>query len=401
MRLLFVPDSLWGNESGHRSATYLIKAFSSVNVEVAVYAPVTGYNSNLHKIVGDSGCKFFPQTAYRYYQNFFPNRIYAEFKLVIDEFKPDLVLYMGTIKNKISIGYCIKNSIQYFYLPLTNEYFCIKTFAGVKSGPCYGCIRGSLIAPFYKKCLPENFGIAKYVKEKLIERISRHRVLSAKKIITYGDSQISVFERYGVDRHRILTLPVFFDPTTANTVNPSVGDRFFIFGQLLTAKGWHLVPDIIRKTCGVKFTAVIKRSESDAFIKNNKLEGFIENGALEVIDYFDTHDLLIKKLAMAKGVLIPSYYHTTGEFTMIESLMLGKPVVVFDVGIHKEIFVDRVNGMMASVGDLSGYCKRIEQLNSDEELHNIVSRGGIELFKRLTSFGKFSSIVGDLLDMTN
>ena len=101
MRLLFVPDSLWGNESGHRSATYLIKAFSSVNVEVAVYAPVTGYNSNLHKIVGDSGCKFFPQTAYRYYQNFFPNRIYAEFKLVIDEFKPDLVLYMGTIKNKI------------------------------------------------------------------------------------------------------------------------------------------------------------------------------------------------------------------------------------------------------------------------------------------------------------
>ena len=38
-RVLFVPDSIWGELSGHRSSKYLVKVFSKSNNEIAVYAP--------------------------------------------------------------------------------------------------------------------------------------------------------------------------------------------------------------------------------------------------------------------------------------------------------------------------------------------------------------------------
>ena len=64
-------------------------------------------------------------------------KAYEEFGNVINDFNPDFVFYVGTIKNKISINFCIKNKIKYLYLPLTNEYYCIKHYAGVENKPCY------------------------------------------------------------------------------------------------------------------------------------------------------------------------------------------------------------------------------------------------------------------------
>ena len=36
-KILLIPDSTWGNESGHRSTQFLIKKLRSCNLEVALY----------------------------------------------------------------------------------------------------------------------------------------------------------------------------------------------------------------------------------------------------------------------------------------------------------------------------------------------------------------------------
>tara|TARA_B110001469_G_C9484254_1_gene242622 strand:- start:36 stop:743 length:708 start_codon:yes stop_codon:yes gene_type:complete len=231
------------------------------------------------------------------------------------------------------------------------------------------------------------------MKDKTIEALSKKRILNAHKVVGYSDEQLNLLERFGIDRLKTLKLPVFFDPNSGDDINTSVGDYFLIFGQFLTAKGFHLVPDIIKTTRGVKFKAIVKKSISEAFVRDNDLELFLENGTLEIIDFLPTHDMLLNEVAHSKGVLIPSYYPTTGEFTMIESLMLCKPVVVFDVGIHREIFIDKENGMIAKVGDLDGYCQKIEELNSNLELHRKVSMGARQLFEELTSLDRFRNEV--------
>ncbi len=247
MKILFVPDSLWGDSSGHRSSQYLIKAFSSIKVDLAVYAPMLNYTKEQNDIIKESHCKFYPRTEYNYTQQVFRQKIYKEFECIVNEYKPNYVFYVGTIKNKISIDFCIKNNIKYLYLPLTTEYYCIKTFAGLESGPCYGCLQGSFISPFLKKCLPNDYKLISYVKDKAIEAISRKRITNAYKVVGYSNDQLNVLECFGVDRGRTLKLPIFFDPNSADGIEISVGERFVIFGQFLTAKGWHLIPEVIKK----------------------------------------------------------------------------------------------------------------------------------------------------------
>jgi glycosyltransferase involved in cell wall biosynthesis len=389
MKVLFVPDSLWGDGSGHRSSKYLIRAFRSINVDIAVYTPVLNYSKEQHDIINDSDCKFYPRTEYGYSQQVFRKEVDREFMLVVDEYKPDYVFYVGTIKNKTSIDLCIKNNIKYLYLPLTTEYYCVNTFAGLENGPCFGCLQGSLTAPFKKKCLPDNYKLASYIKDKTIEAMSKKRIINAHRIVGYSDDQLSILESFGVDKEKTLKLPIFFDPNSADGIEISAGDRFLVFGQFLTAKGWHLIPEIIKRTKNVKFKVILKESNFDKFIKGNDLEQYIESGALKVVDFLETHEMLLEEVARSKGVLIPSYYPTTGEFSMLESLMFSKPVIVFDSGIHKEIFIDKENGMIAKVGDLDAYCEKVEELNNNEELHRTVSIGAEKLFQKLTSLEMF------------
>ena len=389
MKILFVPDSLWGDASGHRSSKYLIKAFIGTNIDMAVYAPLVDHTEEQQQVIEGYGCKFYPRREYRFSQQLFRKEVDHEFEFVIRDYDPDFVFYVGTVKNKTSIDYCIKSNIKYLYLNLTTEFYCINTFAGTEVGPCFGCINGSLVAPLGKKCLPNDYGVARYIKDKTIEALSKKRIINAFKIVGYSDEQLNLLQQFGVDKSKTMKLPVFFDPNSGDNIKTSTGEYFLIFGQFLTAKGFHLVPHIIKTTRGVKYKAIVKKSISDSFVRDNHLEPYLEDGTLEIIDFLPTHDMLLDEVARSKGVLIPSYYPTTGEFTMIESLMLGKPAVVFDVGIHREIFKDKENGMIAKVGDLQGYCNRIEELNVDLELHRRVSIGARQLFEELTDIERF------------
>ena len=397
MKILFVPDSLWGDASGHRSSQYLIKAFNAVNINIAVYAPMLNYSDEQHEVIKKHNCKFYPRREYKYSQQLFRREVDEEFEAIVSEYNPDFIFYVGTIKNKTSIDYCIKHNLKYLYLNLTTEYYCVNTFAGTEVGPCYGCLRGSLTAPLLKKCLPSDYKLLSYAKDKTIEALSRKRILNAYKVVGYSDDQLNLLEQFGVDRKKMLKLPVFFDPNSADNIHVSVGDYFLIFGQFLTAKGWHLIPEIIKRTTGVKYKVIVKKSISEEFINSNNLELYVDSGTLEVIDFLPTHDLLLNEVAQSKGVLIPSYYPTTGEFTMIESLMLCKPAVVFDAGIHCEIFKDRENGMVAKVGDIAGYCAKIEDLNTDKKLYRKVAAGARKLFDELTSLEVFRAKISSSL----
>lgn len=396
MKVLFVPDSLWGERSGHRSSKYLIKAFSNANINIAVYASNLDYTAEQHDEIKKYNCQYYPKSEYDYTQQLFRRKADEEFRNVIKIFNPDLVFYVGTIKNKISINFCIKKKIKYLYLPLTNEYYCIKHYAGVENKPCYKCLNGSLTSPIFNKCIPKDSGILKYIKDKTIEGLSKKRIINAYRVVGYSNNQLDTLIEFGVKKEKTMKLPIFFDPNSADGIKIQKGDRFLITGQFMSEKGLHLMPLLLKQTKGVKYKAIISKHIRDKIIKNYNLREYIKNGSLEIIDFLETHELFLEELAKSKGVLIPSFYPTTGEFTMIESLMLGKPVVVFDSGIHKEIFVNKKNGMIAKIGDLDGYFKKIEQLNNDEKLCEIVSLGAKKLFKELTSFGNFKSQIKKL-----
>ena len=71
-RILFIPDSIWGELSGHRSSKYLVKAFFSLGVEVGVYA--SSDNQTAEQVSGLKDIMtYFEQSPYRFWQNIFPS----------------------------------------------------------------------------------------------------------------------------------------------------------------------------------------------------------------------------------------------------------------------------------------------------------------------------------------
>ncbi len=390
-KVLFVPDSIWGDLSGHRSSKYLVKVFNEVGAKVGIYAPKKNYTPEQEEELKGMAI-YFEQKEYSYIQNIKPNLVEEEFMNVIKSFKPDIVFYMGTIKNKVTIDICNKHDIQYSYLPLTTEYYCVKDFAGLEDGPCFECIKKPIFSPFKNKCLGSRRNIFKYLKEITFSIKSKPRIINANKIIGYSNNQLSVLNSYGVNQEKMIKLPVFFDKDTIRDIKSSCGDYFVMAGQNITAKGWHIIPKIIKKSKNTKFK-LIMRSENIAskFIKENDLNKYLDDGIIEIETYLQTHEEILNVMAKSRGVLVPSYYASTGEFYMLEALGLGKPVILFNVGIHGEIISHNENGMISEVGDIDKFSKNIEEVNMNDALFEKLSSGAKQLFEELLSLDKFKN----------
>ena len=392
-KILFIPDSIWGSESGHRSSKYLVKAFNNIGVKVGIYAPKANYSIEQERQLGDCNT-YFEQSEYTYFQNIFPLIVAGEFKAVIKAFDPDYVFYMGTIKNKVTMDICRKAGIPYSYLALTTEYYCVKDFAGLDSGPCFQCIKSPVLSPFKNKCLGTRFNLPKYLKETIFSIKSKPRILEANKIIGYSENQLGYLKDFGVQTANTLKMPVFFDPDTIAGVETGAGDYFVMSGQNITAKGWHVIPDIIKKGKNIKYKLIMRNEEqANDFIQDNALIEYVQNGVIELVLYLKTHKEVLEMVARSRGVLVPSYYATTGEFYLLEALGLGKPVILFDAGIHGEIIVHEHNGMISKIGDLSDFAKNVQKVNDDNELRENLSNGAKRLFSDLVSVSKFKNTV--------
>jgi len=394
-RVLFVPDSLWGNASGHRSSKHLVRAFTEIGVSVGVYASKADYTVH-QELECDGLVAFFEQTEYSYTHNIFRSIIKKEFLSVIEFFKPDYVFYMGTIKNKVTIDICIKYGIKYSYLPLTTEYYCVKNFAGLKDGPCFKCIKAPVISPIKNKCLGPRSNFLSYMKEIIFSIKSKPRILKANKIIGYSDNQLRYLEDFGVKTTKMLKMPIFFDPATINGIVSTKGDYFVMAGQQILAKGWHILPKVIKKSTNIKYKLIMRNeAQADSFIQKNGLDEYVKRGLIEILYYLETHGEVLEVMAKSRGVIVPSYYATSGEFYLLEALGLGKPTIVFDAGIHTEVIKNEENGMISGVGDIDSFHENIQKVNNDVNLYEQVSKGAKHLFEELLSNSNFKDTINN------
>ena len=389
-KILVIPDSIWGSESGHRSTQFLLKELSKIDLKVAVFSSANGINQSNYNFLENNNISFFSKKPYRFFDQIFNHFALKEFKKVLKSFNPDHVMYFGAINNKVFTEYLKKIKISYSYLPLTTEYYCLKDFAGLEEGTCYKCINGNYFHALKNKCLPNKRQHITLIK-KSIERIkSKKRILNADRIIAYSNSQLDVLKKYGANTKNAIKTPIFFNAEHLNEITSIKGDYFVVIGQCTTAKGWHHIPDVIRKTKNVKFKLIIYKHETaDNFIKKYKIGDLVKKGAVEIVSALEKHSDVLRVIANSRAVIVPSIYPTTGEFSLLESLGLSKPVIVFDAGIHKEIFIDKHNALISRIGDTNKMSNDISQLSKDDMLWQSLSLEGKKTFDELINFKDF------------
>lgn len=392
-RILFIPDTINGEDSGAHSARAMLNNLQTLGYSVGVYS--TDANLRALPDVKKAGALFSIPTAQRWYEFIFSPVLQSHFAYVLNVFKPDYVLFAGSIqKPPVLAREARKRGIKTVYLFYINDFFCHINYAGTKFGPCNKCNPGWYLPALTQRCIrPWQF--PHWVKGSLTRYLLAREIRRSYRVLGYGNEQIDSYRRFKVPEEKLSIIGFQFDPSDLKSIKVSDGGYFLLTGQPIVQKGWHLLAQIFTNlSMDVKVKiSITDEKKAKVYIKKYGLQKFIDNGTISIVSQLFNRSDYISVVASARGVLLPSYYSTTGEFVLQESMYLGKPVHVFNVGVHKDILTDRHDALVSNIGDTYDFASKINEINLDES-----KRLSIGANAMITSQKFYSSPQSNLLD---
>ena len=343
MKVLIVCESYSDKSSGGKVARYLCKIASSAGhkVEIAVTHPL-GITSNANK-------KPIANVTQIFSKNAFINRAISTssiltksftpqpFRDLISRHRPDIVHFASFDHTKPSslYYYCLERDIPILLQPWTMHFFCAQGFAYRNQSQCYDCLDKPLMAAYQNGCINQ--------KRKIIDSLDRPNLKAASKdsrssFLSSNSSMDSILKHYGIPKKKIFRFPVPFDCLDYEPISSNSGDYYIFYGQAEEHKGISVLIELFGMMPKRKLV-ICPMSE---FPKDRKLPNNVT-----IVDGAAWGLGLDKLIAGAKGVVIPSLWSTTTEYTLYEAMLMEKPIFAFNVGVHKDILVNQYNAILA------------------------------------------------------
>lgn len=144
-------------------------------------------------------------------------------------------------------------------------------------------------------------------------------------------------------------------------LNDSDDGYFLYFGRLAREKGIKTLVDVAKRT-SVQLV-VLGTGEMERELR----EQARESGNVRFMGY-QTGDNLKGYIRRCRCVILPSEWYENGPYSAMESMALGKPLIVSDMGGLPELVEDNVNGYVYSGGarGLEQCIKRMDALSAEE-----------------------------------
>lgn len=358
-RVLIIPDSYIRNGSGAAVTRVLVSLFTENGFKVAVLS------SEFKEFTEIDTVSCYPGLQFSGFANIRSKHYLKSFKIVLNDFKPSHLFFIGSISNKpicyLKEGLRDKLNISVFIF--MQDFFCAKFYANDRFSPCTKCLVNGLHSSFFSCCGANSIGFIKLLERYRARIILKRLLPKVSHLGTSTEEQVNYYTKFGVPLHVTFKLPLLFDNTKLLGLKPSRGDYFLGIAQNRIEKGFHLIPEIIKHTKSQIILAYYDEKEANESAKNPCLKQFIVSGQLKIVaSSWETG--LGSLLSNSQGVIIPSIWPSTTEFGWLEALALGKPTITFDVGIHHEVIENRINGMISPVGDYSSMGENIDYIDS-------------------------------------
>ena len=358
------PDIFFSGHSGAIAARQAARLLTGLGHQVGVFT----YDEENRDV---AKYPYYRRIAYTGMANYRPGKYRESFDTVIRDFRPDYMFFIGGIINTpvVYLDLCRLHGIRTAFMLLVQDFYCARLHAALGTGSC-------------------NYQLVQHLF------LSRLRKVD----MAYGstDEQLGFYRRVGIPKENMARLPLFFDQNRVRVIPVPTQNYFVIIGQYRHEKGIHLISkilDYIRDGITVKLLLYNKEEEKrflEDFPDNLK---HIQSGKLEVLPGVTMTTGALEIIAAAKGVINPTVWATTTEFVFQEALGMAKPVVAFDVGIHRETIRNRVNGICVKTGDFRAMGEEIARLCDDPELETRISEGALKLYHELTDDTSFTGIL--------
>lgn len=399
-RVLIIPDAFWGLDSGAVAARIAANVWLDVGCDVGVYvagAPETGR-------VPDE-IQAFSRPPYRGSNHLFGGGELSAFERILDTYRPSHVFFLGSAISKPAPFFraCRQRCIRTITFWWVQDFFCCRGYACLKNGPCQLCIDGNYLHAFRSKCsYRENFRSSRCLVHALSLARLKKELLLCDVMMGSSQSQLALYERYGVNREAIVQCPLFFDLERLSNLESKTGNYFVYYGQTRMEKGAHLLKEIMSK-CSDDLKLIIPFNTDDTAseaIAKFDLGDMIKSGRIEIRTGLTWYEGAGKLVAESRGVLIPSIWPTTTEYVLLESLGLGKAVIAFDVGIHNDLITSGRNGLLAPLGDTETFALNMAKLACDDNVAAKLQAGARILFDEMTEHNRYRDAFLSALEKT-
>lgn len=393
--ILIVPDAYSRMKSGAIVARTVAQWLMEMGYRVCAYSPDIE-KEDISGQVHLYSCKSFRAIA-----NHKSNEYKPAFKRILEIEHIEAVVFLGSITNKNICYYeeCFKRKLITIELIFMQDFFCMRQYANNLYSQCTKCLSNPLAVYTCKNYID---GTKLPLKKTLFIETSykiRHIMRKLDAVIGSTDEQLDFYKACGVSENRCVKLPLPFDTTRIDPADSTMGDYFMCIAQDRSEKGFQFIPDIL-KHCDKSIKVILAydgEEKAKAAINKYGFESYIKTGMLIVESDKQWSTGLYELIAKSRGVIIPSLWHTTTEYGLLEALGLKKPVFTFDISCHHEFIINGVNGFKAPLGDGKSIADAINRVNKDDMLYHKVSEGAYQLYSELSNDAKWKEFFKTVL----
>jgi glycosyltransferase involved in cell wall biosynthesis len=164
-------------------------------------------------------------------------------------------------------------------------------------------------------------------------------------------------------------------------------NRFGFFGQMVDAKGIHILLEAVQMLRAEDFTDFVvelngdniqfaspkRREEIEAFLAEEEelpmeMRNVIFNGSYH-------HDQLQSRMERVDWVIVPSVWWEIFCLVISEAWTFGRPVIASNVGGPAERITDGVDGLLFNMGDARALAEAIKRAATEEGLWDTLASG--------------------------
>ena len=402
LRVLVVPDAYYSYHSGAKACRKLCEYLKQLSEKVGVYA--SGVKEQ--GVTLDPDIDTYKRTNFAGYQHVFSIKIGKEFGRVLEQFKPTHVVFLGGVYNKPPVFFkqCDKRNIKRIFIIWNQDFFCQNFYACLEDGPCRKCLLD-------EKYYPDGLICSRCKNKDVFDKIKMHYrvnkihkekkyLVSAHRVMGTGSFQRESFELLGIEKNKIIDIPLFFDKALIKSIDEDLKPYFVWYGQTRYEKGFECMKkilDVVDKR--VQIVIPIPSNESPNEVAEGLgLEKYVEKGVLKIITGVTWQDGVQEIIANSIGVVLPSLWPTTTEYTFLESIGFGKPVLAWNLGVYSDFISDGENGFIPEVWDIDSMVSDMYRLIDEPELYRTIANNTKLLFEKITNDDLFINSLSQALN---
>lgn len=397
-KVLIIPDAYLGDYSGAYVAKIAKKLLLDIGCSVAIYSDEVSEDQ-----LETDGTHIYMRYKCSSSTNWL-QRHKINYARVLDDFKPDAVYTIGSVTNKNIIFWSMarKRGIKVISKIFMQDFFCYNYYANDENGLCTRCLDHGFKQALFHSCVRSNDkGLVGFLR-KLNSTVNRYRLqrelTKADAVIASSKQQVEFYVKYGIPRERCYITPLYFNGEKLSRYKVSMGNYFVFVAQNRIDKGVHLLKNILAHCDpSVKIVAAYASQKGvDYALQHYGLKPYVDNGMLEMRNECTWRTNLGEVIAASRGVINLSIWPSTTEYVLLEVLGLSKPVFTFNVGIHPEIIKSGINGFVADSPEIMS--AQINELNRNDSLYLKVSQGAEQLYKKMTDWEDWKSLLHKLIN---